>query len=49
MRSRRPGHALITKQVVYTPHPATEKIDHITTGRLPLASKLGITGGESSA
>jgi len=24
-------------------HPARDKIDDITTGRLPLASKLGIT------
>jgi len=30
-------------------HPATDKIDNITTGRLLLASKLGITARESSA
>ena len=24
-------------------HPARDKLDNITTGRLPLASKLGIT------
>ena len=38
MRSRRPGHALITKQVVYTPHPATEK------SKLTPLQKKGIPG-----